>query len=183
MLYIMRHGRTEWNERHKLQGRTDIPLNAEGRAMARAAHDMYRDVHLDRCFSSPLLRARETAELLLAGRDVPITTDDRLMEMAFGAYEGVENSFQIPDCPINALFKDPASCTESIGGAETFEELFARVDSFLNGAALPEVEKGRDILIVGHAALNSAIICRLKELPISEFWSSGIEQCRLQRLL
>lgn len=181
MLYLMRHGKTEWNELHKLQGRTDIPLNEDGRRMAQIAHDEYLDTHFDLCFSSPLKRARETAELLLQGRDVPIRTDEQLVEMSFGAYEGLANSFQIPDCPINILFQDPAAYTESIGGAETFAALFARVDSFLSEMVFPEVQKGRDILIVGHGALNSAIICRLKQLPISEFWSSGLEQCKLLR--
>ena len=53
MLYIMRHGKTDWNALHKLQGRTDIPLNEEGRAMARAAREQYREVHFDICYCSP----------------------------------------------------------------------------------------------------------------------------------
>ena len=183
MLYIMRHGKTEWNEFHKLQGRTDIPLNEDGRQMARRAHDEYLDTHFDLCFSSPLKRARETAELLLRGRNVPIRTDDRLAEMSFGLYEGLANSFQIPDCPINVLFQDPAAYTESVGGAESFEELLARAGSFLTERALPEVRRGKDVLIVGHGALNSAIICCIKQLPISAFWSSGLEQCKLLRLI
>ena len=65
MLYIIRHGKTDWNVRHKMQGRTDIPLNEEGRQMAEAAREEYRDVHFDICFCSPLIRARETAEILL----------------------------------------------------------------------------------------------------------------------
>ena len=97
MLYIIRHGKTDWNVLHKLQGRTDVPLNDEGRRMAEAAREEYRDVHFDVCFCSPLVRARETAEILLRGRDVPVLTDDRLMEMSFGSYEGQENSFDIPD--------------------------------------------------------------------------------------
>ena len=49
MLYIMRHGKTEWNALNKLQGRTDIPLNEEGRQMARAAGEEYRKVPFDVC--------------------------------------------------------------------------------------------------------------------------------------
>ena len=64
MLYIIRHGKTDWNVRHKMQGRTDIPLNEEGRQMAEAAREDYRDVHFDICFCSPLIRAKETAEIL-----------------------------------------------------------------------------------------------------------------------
>ena len=51
MLYIMRHGRTDWNVRHKLQGRTDIPLNDEGRMMAAEAGEKYADIHFDECYS------------------------------------------------------------------------------------------------------------------------------------
>jgi len=183
MLYIMRHGKTDWNGLHKLQGRTDILLNEEGRSMARKARDEYRDIRFDICFSSPLKRALETAEIFLDGRDVPIIIDDRLKEMSFGDYEGVENSFDIPGCPINIIFQDPASYKGSVGGAETFEELFARVDSFISDKITPELNRGSDILIVGHGALNSAFITRMKHLPVSEFWSNGLEQCRLLQLI
>ena len=57
--------------------------------MAREAAARYADIPFDICFCSPLSRAKETAEILLAGRDVPIQYDDRLKEMAFGEYEGV----------------------------------------------------------------------------------------------
>ena len=183
MLYIMRHGKTEWNQQHKLQGRTDIPLNDYGRKMAEDAHDEYFNVHFDIRYSSPLIRAKETAEIVLRDRNVPIITDDRLVEMSFGCYEGLANSFQIPDCPINVLFMKPELYTESIGGSETFEELFARTGSFISEVAIPAVNDGKDILIVGHGAMNSAIICQIIKLEISEFWSNGIEQCKLLRLM
>ena len=183
MLYLMRHGRTDWNLRHKLQGRTDIPLNEEGRAMARAAHDEYIDTHFEICYSSPLVRATETARLVLEGRNVPIVTDNRLLEMCFGDYEGIEHSFKIPDCPINVLFKDPASYKESVGGAETFEELNARTASFLDELVYPKLEEGKDILRVGHGAMNCSLISNIKHLPREEFWSYGLDQCKLMQLI
>ena len=182
MLYIIRHGKTEWNERHKLQGRTDVPLNAEGREMARKAAAEYKDVHFDICFSSPLIRAKETAQILLEGRDIPIYTDDRLMEMCFGIYEGIENSFQIPDCPINVLFKDPGNYTDPPEGAESLDELFARTGAFLKDLVQPQLDLGKDVLIVGHGAMNSSIVCRIKNLPYSKFWDAGIENCKLMPL-
>ena len=81
MLYIMRHGKTDWNLKYKLQGKTDIPLNDMGRQMAEEAHERYKDVHFDVCYCSPLRRARETAEIVLSGRDIPMIIDDRLAEM------------------------------------------------------------------------------------------------------
>ena len=93
MLYIMRHGQTDWNKVHRLQGSTDIPLNDEGRRMALEAGKKYKDLHIDVCYCSPLKRAQETAELVLKGRDIPIITDDRLREMSFGLCEGEESVF------------------------------------------------------------------------------------------
>ena len=92
MLYIMRHGKTDWNELHKLQGHTDIPLNANGIAMAENAAKKYKNVHFDVCYCSPLTRARQTADIILRDRDekVPVIIDDRLIEMGFGEYEGIQ---------------------------------------------------------------------------------------------
>ena len=75
MLYIMRHGKTDWNAVHKLRGKTDVPLNEEGRQMVEEAGKRYRDTHFDVCYCSPLIWARETAEAVLRGRVVPIITD------------------------------------------------------------------------------------------------------------
>lgn len=136
MLYIMRHGKTDWNACHKLQGRTDIPLNDEGRMMAAEAGKKYADIHFDICYSSPLVRAKETAEIFMQGRDVPVYTDDRLIEMGFGIYEGIENSFAIDDCPINALFKKPEKYV-TVEGGESFEELFARNHRLVLGGVFP----------------------------------------------
>ena len=183
MLYLIRHGKTDWNDRHKLQGRTDIPLNDEGRRMAEAAREEYRDVHFDVCFSSPLIRARETAEILLRGRDISIIEDERLREMSFGSYEGQENSFDIPDCPINILFFHPEQYTDPPGGAESLDELFGRTGESLKEKVYPDIEAGKDVLIVGHGAMNSSIICQVKEQSVSKFWDAGIENCELKRLI
>lgn len=96
MLYIMRHGKTEWNAMHKLQGRMDIPLNEEGREMAEKAREEYKNLNIDICYCSPLVRAKETAEIVLRGRNIPILPDDRLVEISFGKYEGMD--FKNPDC-------------------------------------------------------------------------------------
>ena len=182
MLYLIRHGKTDWNDRHKLQGRTDVPLNAEGRRMAEAAREEYRDVPFDVCFSSPLVRARETAEILLRGRNIPILVDSRLEEMGFGSYEGLENSFLIPDCPINVLFHAPEKYTDPPGGAESLDALFERTGAFLRERVDPLLAENRNVLVVGHGAMNSSIVCQVRHLPRDQFWSAGIENCRLMRL-
>jgi len=183
LLYIIRHGKTDWNVRHKLQGRTDIPLNEEGRRMAEDAREEYREIPFDVCFTSPLVRARETAEILLRGRNIPVYTDDRLMEMSFGSYEGQEESFQIPDCPINVLFFHPEQYTVPPGGAESLDDLFARTGAFLRERVDPLLAENKSVLIVGHGAMNSAIASQVLRLPREQFWSTGIGNCKLTRLV
>jgi probable phosphoglycerate mutase len=182
MLYIMRHGKTDWNLLHKLQGKTDIPLNDMGRQMARDARERYKDIHFDVCFSSPLLRARETAELVLEGRDVPVIIDDRLAEMGFGIYEGTEEVFEKPECPVRVLFFNPEKY-EAVGGAESLESLIKRTSEFLDEVAMPLVNEGKDVLILGHGAMNSAVIGNIRHKELKDFWAEGLENCKLIKLL
>ena len=60
-LYIIRHGETEWNVKRRFQGRSDIPLNEEGRRLARITSEALRSVPFTRIYTSPLKRAYETA--------------------------------------------------------------------------------------------------------------------------
>ena len=182
MIYIIRHGKTQWNEMHKLQGRTDIPLNESGREMAKEAAKLYKDVHFDLCYTSPLKRARETAALLLEGRNIPIIPDDRLMEMSFGESEGIENSFDTPELPINVLFHKPEEYVAGPGG-ESLDELYERTGSFLKEVAYPLHEEGKSVLIVGHGAMNCSIVSQVKNIPRSEYWNCGIENCKLKQLV
>ena len=183
MLYILRHGKTDWNNKKRIQGKTNIPLNEEGRQQAREAAVEYKDVHLDVCYCSPLIRAKETAELLLAGRDVPIVFDKRLEEMGFGIYEGVAESFSIPDCPVNELFWHPENYTVPVEKGESLDELFARTSAFLEEKVKPDLAAGKDVLIVAHGATNSCIVTQIKNRTRAEFWAEGIPNCKMQKLL
>jgi broad specificity phosphatase PhoE len=182
MLYIMRHGKTDWNAKHKLQGRTDIPLNEEGIQMAEQAKEKYKDVNFDICYCSPLVRAKQTAEIVLEGRNIPIVYDDRLMEMCFGVYEGVTHPSQIEGSLIRKLFKDPANYP-GVEDGETFDDLFARTGSFLKEVVQPQLDAGKDVIIVGHGAMDSSIVCQVQNIPLEKFWDAGIENCKLMKLL
>ncbi|MBO4458601.1 MAG: histidine phosphatase family protein [Butyrivibrio sp.] len=182
MLYIMRHGKTEWNKIEKLQGSTDIPLNEEGIEAAIAAHDKYKDINFDVCYCSPLVRAKKTAELFLEGTETPIIIDDRLKEMSFGELEGVMGYFNDPKCPINNLFTDPANYIPQ-GNAESIEHMSERALSFLNEIAYPLHNKGKSVLIVCHGALGCSIMSHIRKTPLSDFWSNLMGNCELVKLL
>lgn len=181
MLYIIRHGKTDWNVEYRLQGRTDIPLNEEGRKMAREAAKKYAGIHFDVCYSSPLVRAMETAQILLENRDVPIIPDSRLLEMCFGEAEGTKDCFNHPERGIYKFFKDPENYV-TVEGAESFDELFARTGDFLRSVVKKDLEAGKDVLIVGHGAMNNSIVSQVRGIPLKDFWTTAIPNCELIEL-
>lgn len=83
-LYVIRHGQTDWNRARRLQGRSDIPLNEWGRKVAELTREGLKDVKFDVAFTSPLCRAKETAKIILKGRDLPIIEEPRMIEVNFG---------------------------------------------------------------------------------------------------
>ena len=67
-------------------------------------------------------------------------------------------------------------------GAQSFEHLFKRTGEFLDEKVRPLLSQNKDVLIVGHGAMNSSIICQMKNLPLKDFWSNGLENCKLLQI-
>ena len=86
--YIIRHGQTDWNKKGKIQGKTDIELNEEGIEQAREATKKLENCDIDVIISSPLKRARKTAEIINETKNVPIIFKEELEERGFGEFEG-----------------------------------------------------------------------------------------------
>src|SRR5881394_2534746 len=87
-ILLVRHGETSWNREGRYQGRTDVPLSTDGEAQVRALGVRLAHVSITRAVSSPLSRARRTAEAVLTGRDVTLELDAGLVEISHGAWEG-----------------------------------------------------------------------------------------------
>ena len=124
-LLFLRHGQTDWNVQGLFQGRTDIPLNETGRAQAReqAATLLSHQPPVDVIYASPMLRARETAEIVQQALGAPIYFDERLVERCFGSLEGT---------PIVRGLGEEGLAQH---GAESFEALHGRVKGFLEDIA------------------------------------------------
>ncbi|WP_228550129.1 histidine phosphatase family protein [Salinibacillus xinjiangensis] len=88
MIGVIRHGRTNWNEKGRLQGLTDIPLNEEGRKQAERLATRFHEEKWDLIVSSPLSRAYDTANAVAKRLNIPLITDERLVERGFGKAEG-----------------------------------------------------------------------------------------------
>ena len=87
-LYVVRHGKTLFNEKHLIQGVCDSPLTDEGIAQADHLHNRLQDIHFEACYVSPLSRAEVTASYILKGKDIPVYINDNLSEFNFGSLEG-----------------------------------------------------------------------------------------------
>ncbi|MEA2642757.1 MAG: hypothetical protein QOF51_4151 [Chloroflexota bacterium] len=90
-VYLVRHGSTEWNESRRFQGHHDVPLSALGRAQAARVAIRLSVEPIDVGYSSDLLRAHETAQIIVGERPIPIITDVRLRECCFGEWEGLRH--------------------------------------------------------------------------------------------
>lgn len=92
MIYFVRHGQTDWNKRKVMQGSIDIPLNDDGIAHAKMLKEKFSNIAFDKVFCSPLIRARQTAEIIMEGRPEQIEYVDCLKERSYGKYEGEPKS-------------------------------------------------------------------------------------------
>lgn len=88
--FFVRHGQTDWNVLGKIQGHTDIPLNAMGKQEAKELAEVLKETQFDICVSSDLARAAETAQILIEGRSIPHAQDARLREISHGVLEGMQ---------------------------------------------------------------------------------------------
>lgn len=90
-LYLVRHGETDWNRMRRIQGRSDVPLNATGREQARLTGLLLTRRSIDAVYSSPLSRASETASIIALALGLPTPTlDDAFIERDYGAAEGFD---------------------------------------------------------------------------------------------
>ncbi len=157
ILGLLRHGQTDWNVEGKLQGTSDIPLNETGQRQALAAAAAIKPTEWDLVVSSPLLRARATAQQIVESHDLgQLIIDDRLLERAFGEAEGL--SYQDWKTLYNPAIGVP--------GGENLEQLEIRATRMLNEYA--EEFRGKRVLAVSHGAFIRKLvrIASDKRLPL-----------------
>ena len=155
-LLFVRHGQTDWNLARRLQSRTDVPLNDTGRHQAQRIRDLLdsRDIGFVRIVTSPMMRARETAEIIAGDRPVVIIVEPAFRELDAGEYEGREESELRRE--LGTRYDDwRTNCfLEAAPGGETMPDVMERVRGPLLALA---AEHDGNRLIVGHQAVNAAM--------------------------
>lgn len=179
-LYIVRHGTTDWNVQCRLQGRSDIDLNENGRCLAVNLGKKLEKVNFDCIYSSPLNRAYETASLIRGNKNIQIIKNDLLTEIGFGELEGIVfDDWMKTELPRKYFFSEPLKYVPPKGG-ETFEEICTRTKKFVQTEIEPKYNQNCDscYMIVAHGALIASMICYLENHGIEDFWGNGpINNC------
>lgn len=155
-LYVVRHGETIWNVEHKVQGITDIPLTNKGIKEAEELIDLIKSLNIDVVISSPLIRAKETAKILVDSK-LPINTDDRIKERDWGFNEGADiDSVDKWDCWDVIL-------NTKVQNIECIQDFMYRVSSFIEDIKIKY--KDKNVLVVTHSAVSRVIHYLLETIP------------------
>ncbi|WP_344419929.1 acid phosphatase [Amycolatopsis minnesotensis] len=156
LLYLLRHGQTEWSVNGRHTGRTDIPLTAEGEDEARAAGETLAKLRHGPALVLTSPRARAVKTAALAGLDVHETTE-QLAEWDYGDYEGITTDRIRETVPGWTVWTHP------IPGGESAPEVAARADDVL--AKARETLSDSDVVLVGHGHFSRVLIARWLGLP------------------
>jgi broad specificity phosphatase PhoE len=162
LLYLVRHGETTFNAEGRIQGQSDAPLSELGRRQSLAVADALADVPIEAIYSSPLIRARETAECIAKRHRLAVQTDLRLMELNAGVFEGRLRG--------ELMVAYPTELARWLGGDEDFaipsgesrRQLAQRgCEAFRSIVAAGH----RQAIIVTHGGLLSATLRTLLDMP------------------
>lgn len=170
VLILVRHGRTALNAAGRLQGRLDEPLDDVGTLQAKAVAE--RVGPIDELIASPLVRAQQTAEAF----GLPIVTDERWIELAYGVYEGLPTA----DVPAEAWRSWREDLEYKPEGGESFGELDVRV----RGACEELAERARDrtIVVVSHVSPIKCAVAWALGAGIEMSWRSHLSPASICRI-
>ena len=167
MIYVTRHGQTNWNVQKKVMGRCDEPLNNNGISQAIETKNNLLNKDIDLIICSPLLRAKQTANIINEGRNIPIVYDDRIIERDFGEFEGMQTN----DFDFNGYWNYYKN--EQYQRAENIQLFFERIYNFLDYIVKNYSDK--NVLIVTHGGVSIPVACYFNQnIPTGSLVEVGL---------
>ena len=175
---MIRHGKTWWNQKKKMQGQVNIPLNDVGRADAGRLAKALKQYDFDYCLSSPYSRAEETARIVLGDRKVPVVKKELLSEQNYGLCEGWYQRavFNLPCLRLYYYQHHPERYHPPIGG-ESMRDMLIRGGRVITEVLRPAAEEHEMILVGGHGSIICAILDRIERLPVRQYWDNMLKNC------
>lgn len=149
-LLLVRHAQTSWNRDDRRLGRADIPLDSEGEAQAQRLCRQLEHEFIDIIFSSPLVRARDTAAPIARHRGLAVQLDDDLIEFDYGSFSGLARGAVKLKLSRDYLYTP-------VPGGESLADAWTRASRFA-GRVTPAVAAGARFLVVGHQRINRLLV-------------------------
>jgi len=165
-VYLLRHGETSYNaDGNRYCGRTDIGLTLKGIKQAETVKEQLKGKHIDAVYSSPLSRARITAEIA-TGKQVK--TDERIIEVDFGRWEGkTKEEFCVEDPQSWDDWAANPGIAKAGRAGESGNEIVARVDAFFT--EMLNKHAGETIVVVGHNGINRLYMAHKLGMPLKNY--------------
>ena len=179
-LILIRHGETFWNRDHRIQGHLDSALTPEGIAQAEAGAKRLLPERIDAVVASDLGRVRHTAQLLIAGRALPITFDATLRERCFGIGEGMTYAEMDDHYPQLFAQAGLVDAEFTLPGGETRVGFRARAIASIE--RLAAAHAGKRLLVVTHGGVLRAIYHWVNNLPVASSQRVAIPNVAYNRL-
>jgi broad specificity phosphatase PhoE len=167
-IYLTRHGQTEWNVQHRMQGHMDSELTALGVQQAEWLNRGMHAVKLDVIYASPSPRALRTAEIIRGERDIPLRTSEAFKEIGVGVWEGLDSAVLETQYPEQHLhfWQDPEQF--KVEGSETFVGVQTRALEMLQDILVNH--QGETILIVTHSVVIKLLMAHFEERALPKLW-------------
>jgi alpha-ribazole phosphatase len=179
-LIIVRHGETDNNKKGTYLGWTDVALNENGIAQAKEAKEKLAGLKIDRFYSSPLSRAKMTAEIINENFNLDIIFADELKERNFGVWDDLKYEEIVRGYPgEHRLWRDDWQ-NYQIKDGESAQQSYERITNFVNG--LINKNKEGTYLIVTHYGCIRKIIANLLGLGLEGLWHFKIDNCGISRI-
>lgn len=169
---LVRHGQTERSARSAYSGRLDVPLTEAGREQARAVAARLADDGVDAVVTSPLARARDTAAAIAAAANVALTVDERLTEIDYGPFEGLdrEQARERIGAAFGAWREDPFGAP--VAGMEPLDEALERA----RAATADALGAHRHPVLVGHQGILRIVLVALGEIAPGEYFGTRLAE-------
>ena len=178
MLYVVRHGETQFNVEKRYAGQTDVPLNERGIEQAKELAKKLAEEPFDLIVTSPLQRARVTAEQICAyHKHIPLIEMDEFREVCVGVYEGLTGAEAQERYPDLWARKCTRQLDDAPTGGETTRQVDIRVAKGL--AILKEKYPDKRILLVCHGFVSRAINRQMRGLSFDEMHEFSLGNCEV----
>jgi len=180
-ILLVRHGRTEWNKGEIFRGTVDIPLDEQGRKEAACACDWLGIETFHAAYASPLSRAVETAEIILAPHGIPVQRHPGFTDLNYGDWQGKSRTDIMALYPEQYRQWENAPHTVVFPNGEGLEAVRTRALSAVREVAAQHPDQ--TVLIAAHRVVNKVLLAALLGLDDSHFWEIGQDTAALNEFL